>query len=435
MKLGRRRFPERGAAAIVVVLLLGSGALLGMGALTVDVGRIYVTRERLQSGADAAADAVASVCASAAGCTTASAVAAQRTRAKAYVDANAARTGQGLGDDVEVCGNWGYFASSSGCSTIALNGLTQCLGSPGSDTYIEVHVRTKMSNGSTLLPPTFGTALLGSSYHGKAVTACARVKATPTTTTTTTAPPAAVWANTTTNTFPGALWLHATTLTVNGLVHTNADLYIDATGSTVSPRVEYVTNQTVMVPGVPTPVKVSSGQPPGTRTFADYQPGGTAAVAAGSHYSTATCSGGTWTYGGSGVPASATIVYVPCNAVINSSISAMIVATGTITVMASNISIGSSSAAGTTGMLSNSNAMTLQSPAIYLGGSYVNVYGNIQALNGMVNLQSSQATYKCGVLGNALEIAGSIVNVTSDSTCGGTTTVTNGTGGIPRLVG
>src|SRR5690348_9507702 len=94
MKRLWRRFPERGAAAVLVVLMLGAGSLLGMGALTVDVGQIYVTRERLQSGADAAADAVASVCASG-GCTTASAVATQRTRAQSYVAANAARAGQG----------------------------------------------------------------------------------------------------------------------------------------------------------------------------------------------------------------------------------------------------------------------------------------------------------------------------------------------------
>jgi hypothetical protein len=43
---------ERGAAAVVIVLLLGSGTLLGVGALVVDVGRIYVEREQLQSDAD-----------------------------------------------------------------------------------------------------------------------------------------------------------------------------------------------------------------------------------------------------------------------------------------------------------------------------------------------------------------------------------------------
>ena len=77
----------------------------------------------------------------------------------------------------------------------------------------------------------------------------------------------------------------------------------------------------------------------------------------------------------------------------------------------------------------------VQAPAITLSGSNVNVYGNIQALNGMVSLASSQVTYMCGVMGNAVYIAGSIVNVTSDSTCGATTTVTNATGGIPRLSG
>src|ERR1043165_3858879 len=59
----RRRPGERGAVAVTVAILLGGGVLLGFAALVVDVGQLYAEREELQSGADAAALAVAKACA------------------------------------------------------------------------------------------------------------------------------------------------------------------------------------------------------------------------------------------------------------------------------------------------------------------------------------------------------------------------------------
>ena len=56
------RDPERGAAAVVVALLLVP--LLGFAAIAVDVGALYAERARLQTAADAAALAVARDCAS-----------------------------------------------------------------------------------------------------------------------------------------------------------------------------------------------------------------------------------------------------------------------------------------------------------------------------------------------------------------------------------
>ena len=55
---------ERGAIGVLIAVLVGGGVLLGMGALTIDVGRLYQNRAELQNGADAAALAVAKSCAS-----------------------------------------------------------------------------------------------------------------------------------------------------------------------------------------------------------------------------------------------------------------------------------------------------------------------------------------------------------------------------------
>ena len=66
MRVLRRRLhggrdPERGAAAVVIALLLVP--LLGFAAIAVDVGALYAERARLQTAADAAALAVARDCA------------------------------------------------------------------------------------------------------------------------------------------------------------------------------------------------------------------------------------------------------------------------------------------------------------------------------------------------------------------------------------
>src|SRR5439155_9603921 len=83
----RRRWrhqAERGAIATLVLVLLGGGALTGAGALAIDVSQLYVEREELQSGADAAAQALAKKCA-----VSPSTYAAQATTAKSYADTNA----------------------------------------------------------------------------------------------------------------------------------------------------------------------------------------------------------------------------------------------------------------------------------------------------------------------------------------------------------
>src|SRR3954454_16226485 len=53
---------DRGAIGVLIGMLLGSGVLLGMAALTIDVGTLYQERAELQNGADAGSIAVAKTC-------------------------------------------------------------------------------------------------------------------------------------------------------------------------------------------------------------------------------------------------------------------------------------------------------------------------------------------------------------------------------------
>ncbi|MFI5936852.1 pilus assembly protein TadG-related protein [Actinoplanes sp. NPDC051494] len=56
------RADDEGAVAVLVAVLLAGGVLIGLTGLVVDVGGLYAKREQLQSGADAAAWAVAEAC-------------------------------------------------------------------------------------------------------------------------------------------------------------------------------------------------------------------------------------------------------------------------------------------------------------------------------------------------------------------------------------
>ncbi|MFI5842858.1 pilus assembly protein TadG-related protein [Catenuloplanes sp. NPDC051500] len=162
----------------LVAVLLTTGVLLGMGALVIDVGRIYGEREELLSGADAAAWAVANQCSVAAIACTAYAASAQSYAALNASDATVTVS--------RICGfnPKASAAANTAQACPAVNGgLTQCLGTRPTDLtlgWVEVWTSTKNPDGSTLLPPVFARALAGgTSNNGTAVGACSRVRWTP----------------------------------------------------------------------------------------------------------------------------------------------------------------------------------------------------------------------------------------------------------------
>lgn len=163
LRLLRRE--ERGAIGVLVAIMLGCGVLTGMGALVIDVGRLYQERAELQNGADAAALGVAKTCALGA---CAPAV------AQLYANANASRlTGGAAGVDL-VCGSGPGLQSCPGPT----GAKTDCPAPPSGGTgYVQVYTSTLTAGGSTLLPPVFARTLLGnSSYQGSTVLACAQAE-------------------------------------------------------------------------------------------------------------------------------------------------------------------------------------------------------------------------------------------------------------------
>jgi hypothetical protein len=159
---GNRR--DGGAVAATSAVLFGSGVILGIAALVVDIGLIYAEHGQLQRGADAAALKVGQVCARDVDDCTTSVVDDVAAR---YARDNAAN-GEA---DARVCGSGGDLPA---CQA-NLGSLNDCVGeSPATGDYIQVHANTLRSDDSKLLPPVFAHAVLGG-FEGAAVTACARV--------------------------------------------------------------------------------------------------------------------------------------------------------------------------------------------------------------------------------------------------------------------
>lgn len=169
---GRYRPNDKGGVTAVVAILLAGGVLLGMGALVVDVGRLYAERQNLLGGADAGAMAAAQACAGDATCATD--LAGIAAAAKSAADRS---TTAGTPDATVLCGQKAGVRFGSSCGTTATN-LTSCAGNrpagSGPD-YVEIAVTTRTDDGKTVLPPVFAETLLGPGYHGVTVSACSRV--------------------------------------------------------------------------------------------------------------------------------------------------------------------------------------------------------------------------------------------------------------------
>jgi Flp pilus assembly protein TadG len=154
-----------GAVALLVTILLAGGVLLGMAALTLDVGSLYGERRQLQNSADAGALSLAQDCAAqAAGCSTSGASITGLVDSNDRTDGTSAIAG--------ICIRTGG-ASTGLCS--GSDALADCPPAPaGTDNYVEVRTSTRTSSGGTLLPPVFAQSIVDG-YSGTNVGACSRV--------------------------------------------------------------------------------------------------------------------------------------------------------------------------------------------------------------------------------------------------------------------
>lgn len=163
----RRTGDDRGAVSTLVAIIFGFGLLLGIGALVIDTGQLYVERAELQNGADAAALALAQDCGNADGC-------GPGAQQKATELAGENDASDGKADASLVCGHTavGFLAACPADDAAS----SACLGNrpPAPGNFVEVRTTTRQDDDSTVLPPVFGRILLGGDYDGRGMLACAR---------------------------------------------------------------------------------------------------------------------------------------------------------------------------------------------------------------------------------------------------------------------
>lgn len=157
---GRR---EDGAVGMIVALFMFF-VVIGLGALTVDVGNINANRRVLQNGADAAVLSVARDCAEIA------CPALGDTALRDLVNMNAASgvtevaKVSRVDGAVAVCGsdpNGGLNSCTSAASTSNLQECPAATVPPGAKGYVRVYTRTLDKLGNTILPYSFGAAIAG----------------------------------------------------------------------------------------------------------------------------------------------------------------------------------------------------------------------------------------------------------------------------------
>jgi len=130
----RLRQPDDDQGMVLLWVALTITVLLGMGALTIDLGALYLEKRQLQNGADAAALAIAFNCAKGSSCGSV------MTIANTLADANSKDNASAV---PKVCGV-GPGLSASGCTTPS--GLTS-----GSN-WVQVFTSTETSSGGTKVP-------------------------------------------------------------------------------------------------------------------------------------------------------------------------------------------------------------------------------------------------------------------------------------------
>lgn len=151
------RRDERGTVGVLIAILVAGGVLLGMGAVAVDVGRVYQGRAELQNGADAAALAVARSCAYGGACTNAAGLAVSGS----YVSGNASVLTTGTAAAGQVCGS-----GSLGTCT-PTGAMVSCPANPaGSVNYVDVNTAASVS-------PIFSEVL---GFGSATVKACAQAE-------------------------------------------------------------------------------------------------------------------------------------------------------------------------------------------------------------------------------------------------------------------
>jgi len=167
LRLTSVRDRDRGAIAMIVAMLFGFGVMIGLAALTIDVGNINANRRQLQNGADAVALAAVKVCVETGVCPNASNADLQALEnANANPNAVAGVTGiRRVDGGIAICGYGGGLPACPPLSAPNTGNLQECPAPtpalPADTNYLRVYTQTTSTQGVHLLPYSFGAAIAG----------------------------------------------------------------------------------------------------------------------------------------------------------------------------------------------------------------------------------------------------------------------------------
>lgn len=148
--LGFLRTSSEGGIAAIFAVMLGTGALIGLVALTFDVGAIYYNQQTLRESSSAAARGLAEKCANSEAQCASQATA--TTLVQTILNDN---SDTGLTAIAEICGT----APLNACTPVTGRWM-DCKAAPASNPYVRVIASTKTSNGN-FLETTFAGLLSG----------------------------------------------------------------------------------------------------------------------------------------------------------------------------------------------------------------------------------------------------------------------------------
>lgn len=166
---------DDGVVAVLVALIVT--ALLGLGALVVDVGSWYAEGRQLQNGAQAAAVAVVQTCVRESACdasTSGAGTATTYARLNATDNRAHVLTVCGTGPGLAACPSVARPDEKLGLESLyGCKPLPAALTGPASAPYVEVHTATHTAGGDSQMPPLLIRAALPDDT-GTVVRACAR---------------------------------------------------------------------------------------------------------------------------------------------------------------------------------------------------------------------------------------------------------------------
>lgn len=192
----------------------------------------------------------------------------------------------------------------------------------------------------------------------------------------------------------------------DGLVHSESAVAVSGGRSVLSGGAEYVSSFALSGRGstvAPRPVQVTAGEAHlKTPVIADYRPGGSAAVAAGSAYTAvpaAACADGYWRP----KPGATGVFYVPCGVQLDQSGSypATFAAEGAIVVSSRRVSVAPAEPSVWPALVSGARGA-----AVTVSGNGAQIGGAVSAVEGRFEMSGKDATLRCGATARSMALSG-----------------------------